>query len=354
MGRGEPLVTVFSICYNQKKYIGDALEGFVGQRTNFPFEVRVADDCSTDGTAAIVRRYARRYPDIIKPVFRKKNLGVSVNGELLWDTIKSRYAASCEGDDFWTDPLKLQKQFDFLEARPDYAICFHPVRIVYEDGSRPEAVMPAPEQRLSANRLNFQTLLDINPMLTCSIMYRWVGRRGGGLKYSDFMPRDIITGDWLINLMHASTGKVGFIDEVMAVYRRHPEGIWWQKDKTGFYAEHGIKLINLLAHFEKLFSVSRSRQLAVKAREVVEAMLERQRFDRLRQVADRYPDLAARAVESALPGLLRSLPPEGETARALWEHFPAECRRALSRDDQAVLARIRAISSPTVVNGSIS
>lgn len=125
-----PLVAIRCVTYNHESYIRDALEGFVMQQTNFPFVAVVHDDASTDGTAAIILEYARMYPDIIKPIIEAENQCSKKDGSLrrIMDAaIKetgAKYVAYCEGDDYWTDPQKLQKQVDFMENHSDYSFCF--------------------------------------------------------------------------------------------------------------------------------------------------------------------------------------------------------------------------------------
>ena len=123
----ETLVSIRCITYNHESYIRDCLEGFVIQNTSFPFEAIVHDDASTDGTAAIIREYAEKYPDIIKPIYETENQYSKHDGSLrrIMDEAISpsaKYIAICEGDDYWIDPLKLQKQADFLETHPDYGL----------------------------------------------------------------------------------------------------------------------------------------------------------------------------------------------------------------------------------------
>lgn len=126
----KPLVAIRCITYNHEQYIRDALEGFVMQKTNFPFVAIVHDDASTDGTATIIREYAEKYPDIIKPIFETENQYSKRDGSLAKimrkaiEATGAKYVALCEGDDYWIDPLKLQKQVDFLEANPEYEMCY--------------------------------------------------------------------------------------------------------------------------------------------------------------------------------------------------------------------------------------
>lgn len=124
-----PLVSVSTITYNHKDFIAKCIEGVLSQKTNFRIEYLIHDDCSTDGTTEIVRQYAEKYPDIIKPMYEQENQ-YSKGGP--WGSIvynypraRGKYIALCEGDDFWTDPYKLKKQVDFMESHPDYSCCFH-------------------------------------------------------------------------------------------------------------------------------------------------------------------------------------------------------------------------------------
>ena len=121
-----PLVSIHCLTFNQAPYIRQCLDGFVIQKTNFPFEAIVHDDASTDGTAEIIKEYAEKYPNIIKPILEKENqytkIGFSGIEQLMSEKEQGKYIAICEGDDYWTDSHKLQKQVDFLESHPDYGL----------------------------------------------------------------------------------------------------------------------------------------------------------------------------------------------------------------------------------------
>ena len=122
-----PLVSICCITYNHAPYIRQCLDGFVMQKTNFTFEVLVHDDASTDDTADIIREYEARYPGIIKPIYQTENQysqGVNVNRTYNYPRAHGKYIALCEGDDYWTDPLKLQKQVDFLEANENVMMVY--------------------------------------------------------------------------------------------------------------------------------------------------------------------------------------------------------------------------------------
>lgn len=131
-----PLLSIVCLAYNHERFIGETLDGFLAQETDFPFEVVVHDDASTDGTAAIIREYEARYPRIIRPVYQTQNqysLGTPFS-TALFARSKARYIAYCEGDDYWTDPRKLQIQVDFLESHRDYVITYHDAFVFNEQG----------------------------------------------------------------------------------------------------------------------------------------------------------------------------------------------------------------------------
>lgn len=121
------LVSIQCLVYNHEPYLRQCLDGFVMQKTNFRFEAIVHDDVSTDGSAKIIREYAEKYPDIIKPIYETENQYSKRDGSLeriMYEACRGKYIAICEGDDYWTDSLKLQKQVDFMEKNPNYSMCF--------------------------------------------------------------------------------------------------------------------------------------------------------------------------------------------------------------------------------------
>lgn len=134
MENRECLVSVLCTAYNHEPYIRQTLQSFVDQQTDFAFEVLVNDDCSTDGTAAIIREFEEKYPDIIRPFYQEKNLysqGIYIYHKVFFPAARGRYIAKCEGDDYWTDPTKLQRQVDFMEAHPEYSACVHNTMLTY-------------------------------------------------------------------------------------------------------------------------------------------------------------------------------------------------------------------------------
>lgn len=231
-----PKVSVVSITYNQEKYIKEALESFVMQRTNFKFEVIICDDASTDSTADIIREYTSAYPEIFKPVLRRKNLGVVSNFVDALRLAKGKYIALCEGDDFWIDSDKIQQQADFLDKNPEYALCFHRAKVFTEGSPDKDLIFPDPKDK---TEFTLKELLARNFIQTNTVMYR-------RQNYSK-MPKDILPLDWYLHLYHAQFGKIGFINEVKSAYRKHPGGIWWgtETDLDQIWKKYGLSHLAL-------------------------------------------------------------------------------------------------------------
>ena len=131
-----PVVCIWCVAYNHKNYVGEAIDGFLMQETNFPIEIWIHDDASTDGTREIIEHYQSCYPGIIKTIFQTKNQWSAGKkpSSFLYGKSKAKYIAFCEGDDYWTDPTKIQKQVNFLEAHPEYVISGHDASIVDQHG----------------------------------------------------------------------------------------------------------------------------------------------------------------------------------------------------------------------------
>ncbi len=216
LGGKRPKVSVLCITYNHEKYIESTLEGFCRQKTDFDVEFIVADDCSTDGTQAIIKRYAAKDRRIV-PLLHKKNLGVAGNFESAAAMARGDYVALCEGDDYWIDPTKLQRQADQLDQDPDLSIVFHPVEVFNDSDGRFEYIYPASKPQLTIWELVFENYIQTN-----SVMYRW--RFQGGLP--EWFDSLILPLDWYLHLCHAEIGKIGYNSRVMAKYRKHDGGIW--------------------------------------------------------------------------------------------------------------------------------
>lgn len=213
------MVTVICLAYNHGPYIRDALEGFVRQKVSFPFEVIVHDDASTDCTPEIIREYAARYPGIIRPVFQTENQhskGIPISRAFLFPLVRGRYVALCEGDDYWTDPLKLSRQVEALEAHPGVDICAHKV-LKTKNGAPHGYEGPVRGGLIPAGRV---ILGGGGFVATSSIMCR------AGC-YLDITPmRETLFIDYTLQVQGALRGGMLYLPDCMGVYRRGVPHSW--------------------------------------------------------------------------------------------------------------------------------
>lgn len=218
----KPLVAIHCLVYNHEPYLRDCFEGFVMQQTNFPFVAIVHDDASTDNSAAIIREYKEKYPNIIQPIYETENQWRKSDGSLsrimnaAIDDTGAKYVAMCEGDDYWIDPLKLQKQVDFLEANPEYSMCFSNYSNANAYGE--EIIWPNQEKNIKRSYSGdiFAELLKANYIQTCTILHR-----KQILDDENFDSRL----DYELALQCALKGKCAFMSEKMSCYRIQPTSI---------------------------------------------------------------------------------------------------------------------------------
>ena len=210
-----PLVSISCITYNHASYIKECIDGFLMQKTNFNFEVLIHDDHSTDGTEEIIKEYAKQYPDIIKPLFEKENqysLGKPI-GSAVWNLPRARgeYIAICEGDDYWTDPYKLQKQVDFLESHPDYGMCYTKVKRFVPKNNKFIDEWGGPNETMDKLLIE-NTIPTLTAEFHKAIYYNYL---------TEIHPskRGWLMGDYPIWLYFAQNSKIKFINETTGVYR---------------------------------------------------------------------------------------------------------------------------------------
>ena len=229
------MVTIRCLAYNHAPYIRQCLEGFVMQKTNFRFEAIVHDDASTDGTAAIIKEYADKYTDFIKPIFETENQYSKHDGtigRIMRENTHGKYVAICEGDDYWIDPLKLQKQVDFLEGHPDYSMSH--TSIVY--------YLQTQHRYVKSNdiEVNSEAIKSFSPVLillnkyriqTVSVLYRDDDfknstQRTDPLLASGYFPMGDTPSWYALSLM----GKIHFLPEVTCVYRKNEASVTGTRD----------------------------------------------------------------------------------------------------------------------------
>jgi len=212
-------LSVCCISYNHGKFIAKALDGFLSQKTNFDFNIVIADDCSTDDTAAVLQDYSEKYPGKITLIINDKNIGMMANLAKAYNACTAPYIAFCEGDDYWTDPLKLQKQVDFLEANPDFVQVFHNAMVITTDASREPYLLCTQDQGELCETKDLLQIGNIIP--TCSNVFR----RSIMKEIPDWVS-SLAMADWPVNIVLSQKGKVKYLNEVMAVYRIHAGGVW--------------------------------------------------------------------------------------------------------------------------------
>ena len=212
-----PRVSVLMITYNHERFIQQAIEGVIMQKPDFDIELVVGEDKSTDKTRAVVERLTAQYPSVMRPIYHEKNVGVARNHMTCLQACRGEYIAYCEGDDYWTDPDKLQKQVSFLDTNPDYVMCFHRERVWHELTHEMKDTIPWHDLR------DTYELEDV--LCECFIPTGSVCYRRQALKAIPAWALEVESGDMCIYALLAMHGKIKFFPDVMAVYRVHPGGI---------------------------------------------------------------------------------------------------------------------------------
>ena len=218
-----PLLSICSITYNHAPYIRQCLDGFLMQNTNFKYEIIIHDDASTDGTAEIIKEYTEKYPDLITPIFQSENqYSKGLRGfyaKFVFPKAKGKYIAMCEGDDYWTDPLKLQKQVDFLESHPDYVMCSHKYQIYNQSEKEFDEILPTIDSVFT---------YDINYYISYE---KWVTQplTSVFLKKAldlELYKRNKCNKDAALFYFILKNGKGVLLNQTMGVYRHQENGIW--------------------------------------------------------------------------------------------------------------------------------
>lgn len=242
MNNDQIMVSVCCLVYNHEKYLRQCLDGFVAQKTNFKFEVLIHDDASTDSSPEIIREYEEKYPDMIKPIYQTENQyskGVKIGWVYQYPRAQGKYIALCEGDDYWTDEYKLQKQFDALEKNPEAVFCAHRVICVTEDGKKlDESIISEPDQScvLSSEEL-LHLLIEEAAYIFHTTSLFW--KSDITKKICNNLPRfiqDAPVGDVPLMIFLSSQGECVFLDEAMSCYRLNSMGSWSNRVRKNDYA----------------------------------------------------------------------------------------------------------------------
>ncbi len=248
----KPLVSICSITYNQAPYIRECLDSFIMQKTDFPFEIIINDDCSTDGTTEIIMEYAEKYPDLIHPIFHDENqYQKGVRGMFLrfvFPKARGKYIALCEGDDYWTDPLKLQKQVDILENNPHLSICATDCISLNMTTGTKKYYTHTNQDVITLNDL----LNKGNLISTLTVMFRVH-------QITEFsqihIKQNWVMGDYSLWLWLASKGDIYKLSEATAVYRILPNSV---SHSSNLYKRFtfGLEGYNIRIYFAELFNKS--------------------------------------------------------------------------------------------------
>lgn len=260
------ILTVYCLAFNHEKYIENTLKGFVEQITEYPFKVVVHDDASTDSTRKIIQRYAKEYPDIIFPIYQDENQysqGKGIFENFIKPCVEGKYIAICEGDDYWCDPNKLQKQITYMEQNPDCSLCVHNTEMIDENGK---------SKNVYFNRSLVEQDYSAEEIIECG---------GGGLfhtssfvmradirlaKPKEFKIMDI--GDYTQAMYLAMKGRVHYLPETMSKYRVGSINSWIKKKNSNIeiYKDYTQRIINDLEQINELtlYKYSKSFEKAKK------------------------------------------------------------------------------------------
>lgn len=244
-------VSVSVTTFNQEKYIEQTLDSILMQKTNFDFEILINDDASIDRSVEIIKSYQEKYPDKIKPIFQTENQytqNKEVHYTFNYTRAEGKYIAYCDGDDYWTDCNKLQKQFDFLEAHPDVSACIHPGKTINEQGTKILGY-----RRLNQNHhyLDTRDIIGLQGrMITNSLLMR--NYFSEGLVMPEWFNEAHIT-DYPLYLILSTKGNFYYMDEIMCAYRAASKGSWTEKvyNNPENRKKHIYEMIDLLERFNE-------------------------------------------------------------------------------------------------------
>jgi glycosyltransferase involved in cell wall biosynthesis len=221
-GKLKPKLSVFMITYNHEKYIKRALESILMQKTNFPFEIVIGEDCSLDNTRKICQDYQLKYPDKIRLLNNKKNLGIKENFLRTLHACNGEFIAYLEGDDYWIDQKKIQMQVDFLESNLDFAITCHRAKILDMESGAEYVLSDSNVKEVST----IEDLCKQNLIYANSVLFRVPPERFDGYEL------DSPVADWVLWVYIAQHGKIKYFHKPMSVYRKHDGGVFSTKNDT--------------------------------------------------------------------------------------------------------------------------
>lgn len=255
------MVSICCLTYNHEKYVREALDSFLNQKTNFKYEILIHDDASTDRTVEIIREYEEKYPNLIKPIYQKENQyskGINISKTYQFPRACGKYIAMCEGDDYWKDDYKLQKQFDALEKNADCGICTCIVEHIAENGESKHIYQPDKkvlksilteiiEPKEIFTKVFEQTII---PFQTSSFFVRKC-MMDNYLKENPNFAQTNFFGDVPLLLYFVAHGNVCFLPEILSAYREFSIGSWTNKhfNVREKKIKHHIEIINMFKKY---------------------------------------------------------------------------------------------------------
>lgn len=223
--------------FNHEEFVARAIRSALEQETDFDYEIVIGEDCSEDRTRDLVVELAREFPDRINLLPTSRNLGARRNFARTIQACKGEYIAVLDGDDYWSSPKKLQAEADFLDQHSECSMCFHPVVLLYENGD--EVPLHPPWRK---ETYTIEDLIQRNFIMACSPMVR----RGNFVDFPAWCyDNPDFPGDWVYLILNASHGRIGYIDQLMGVYRLHGGGEWSSK-------KHASRLRSTITMFDLL------------------------------------------------------------------------------------------------------
>lgn len=312
-------VSVLCCTYNHEKYIDKALESILGQKTNFDFEVIVADDASTDGTQKIIRKYMQKHPERMKKcILRSKNVGIGPNYYEALSAATGEYLALCDGDDRWIDMEKLQKQVDYLEKHKDYMmVCSNFKMHFVDDPDKDDQTFDIKQYTgKKQDRFTVRDLITLRFASSCTTMYRWQlrGRVPEFLKHYKVI-------DFPLSMLHSSCGYIGIINEELSMYNVHSNSISNRGQK-----ELAQQLVTVLYEVNQMLGFRLSKtinayQALVKGKTVQSAATGTENADELARVQAIMNAPKDNVVQQLLPAIgVPYVKPTGKQAMLLFYH----------------------------------
>lgn len=301
----KPLISIFMSTYNHGTFIEEAIRGCMEQNTEYPFELIICDDFSTDGTREKATAWAKKHANIVLSFQDHNTKGIRNMMQGL-SLARGKYLAICEGDDYWTDPEKLQTQVSFLELNPEFSVSCHRVRLLYS-GDIPQPEQPqfiykdctADEDRIKNGIFYADEVVDNYYMHTSSMVFRWKFRNGLPKKF-----RSRMLLDHFLLLLHAADGKIKYFDKDMSIWRRHASGYSWAQlhDKGLFFQREGDDWITCYreidAFFHKRFHLQIRERLLLALRSLVNHYLASGQTGQLRELICKNWDIIKTVLEN--------------------------------------------------------